>query len=102
MSNFIAVAKTTDVPLNQMKAFDVNGKLILVANWQGTFFATEDLCTHDGGTLSDGELIDGEVECPRHGAHFDLQTGRATLPAAMPIKTFPVRVEDGNILVAVE
>ena len=102
MPNFVAVAKTSALQSGQMKAFDVNGKLILVANWQGTLFATEDLCTHDGGTLSDGELIDGEVECPRHGAHFDLRTGRPTLPAPVPIKTFPVKIEDGNIFIAID
>ena len=102
MSNFVTVAKTNQVQPGQMKAFDVNGKFILVANWQGTLFATQDLCTHDGGTLSEGELIDGQVECPRHGAHFDLQTGRATLPAPVPIKTFQVKIEGEQILVAID
>ncbi len=102
MPNFVTVAKTTDLQPGQLKSFEVNGQLILLANWEGTLFATQDICTHDGGTLSDGELIGGEVECPRHGAHFDLQTGRATLPAAMPIKTFPVKIERDNILVAIE
>lgn len=100
MPNYIIIAKTTDVQPGQMKSFEVNERSILIANWEGTFFATQDLCTHDNGTLADGELVGGEIECPRHGAHFDLQTGRATLPAAMPIKTFPVKVEGGQILVA--
>jgi 3-phenylpropionate/trans-cinnamate dioxygenase ferredoxin subunit len=102
MSNYITIAKITDVQPGQMKSFEVNEQSILIANWEGTFFATQDLCTHDNGTLADGELVGGEIECPRHGAHFDLQTGRATLPAAMPIKTFPVKIEGDNILVALE
>ncbi len=102
MSNYITIAKITDVQPGQMKSFEVNEQSILIANWEGTFFATQDLCTHDNGTLADGELVSGEIECPRHGAHFDLQTGRATLPAAMPIKTFPVKIEGDNILVALE
>jgi 3-phenylpropionate/trans-cinnamate dioxygenase ferredoxin subunit len=102
MSNYITIAKITDVQPGQMKSFEVNEQSILIANWEGTFFATQDLCTHDNGTLVDGELVGGEIECPRHGAHFDLQTGRATLPAAMPIKTFPVKIEGDNILVALE
>lgn len=102
MSKYIAVAKSTDVPPGQMKSFQVNEHSILIANWEGTFFATQDLCTHDNGTLADGELVGGEIECPRHGAHFDLQTGRATLPAPIPIKTFPVKIEGDNILVQVD
>lgn len=102
MSNFTAIAKTLDVPPNTMKSFDVNGQTILIANWEGTLFATQDLCTHDDGTLSDGTLVDRAIECPRHGAQFDLQTGRATLPAAMAIRTFPVKIEGDQILVALE
>ena len=102
MANFIPIAKTTDLAVGQMKSFDVHGQLILVANWQGTLFATQDLCTHDDGTLADGELIDGEIECPRHGAHFDLATGRGTMPAMFPIKTYLVKIENDQILVALD
>lgn len=102
MSNFIAVAKTTDLKPGQMKSFAVGDKGVLLANWEGTLFATEDLCTHDDGTLADGELVEGQIECPRHGGQFDLKTGRGTLPAVMPIKTFSVKVEGDNILVALE
>ncbi len=100
MADFCTVAKTSDVKPGQMKSFQVNGKRILIANWEGTLFATEDICTHDGGTLSDGELVEGEVECPRHGGRFDLRTGAVTaLPPMFPIKTFPVHVEGDQILV---
>ncbi len=100
MVRSITVAKTSDVKPGQMKSFDVNGKRILVANWEGTYFATEDVCTHDNGTLSDGELIDGEIECPRHGGRFDVRTGAvAALPPMFPIKTYPVHIEGDQILV---
>ncbi|MBI5032239.1 MAG: non-heme iron oxygenase ferredoxin subunit [Chloroflexi bacterium] len=102
MSTFIAVAKTEDVPVGHLKSFTVEGKPILIANWEGTFFATQDLCTHDNGPLAEGELVDGEIECPRHGAHFDLRTGRPTMPAVFPIKTYSVRVEGDRILVAID
>jgi nitrite reductase/ring-hydroxylating ferredoxin subunit len=103
MSNFIAVAKTTDLKPGQMKSYPIGGKRVLIANWEGTFFATQDLCTHDNGTLSDGELVDGEIECPRHGGRFNLATGAvAALPPMFPIKTFPVKTEGDDILVEVE
>jgi 3-phenylpropionate/trans-cinnamate dioxygenase ferredoxin subunit len=56
-------------------------------------FALEDLCTHDDGPLHEGEVEEGAIVCPRHGARFDLRTGRGTLPAPRPVKVFPVRVE---------
>lgn len=100
MVRLITVAKTSDVKPGQMKSFIVNDKRILIANWEGTYFATEDVCTHDNGTLSDGELIDGEIECPRHGGRFDVRTGSVTaLPPMFPIKTFPVHVEGDQIFV---
>ena len=63
MVDLVVVAKTADVKPGQMKSFAVNDKRVLIANWEGTFFATQDLCTHDNGTLADGELDDGEEEC---------------------------------------
>ena len=101
MPNFVAVAQTTDIQPGEIKSFDVNGEQVLIANWQGTLFATQDVCTHDNGTLSNGALVDGEIECPRHGGRFTPQTGAATqMPALFPIKTFPVKVEGETILIA--
>jgi nitrite reductase/ring-hydroxylating ferredoxin subunit len=103
MATFVVATKATDLKPGQMKSYPVDGKRVLVANWEGTFFATQDLCTHDNDTLSDGELVDGDIECPRHGGRFDLKTGKVTaLPPMFPIKTFPVQVEGDDIRVAVE
>ncbi len=102
MAQFTPIAQLTDVPPGQMKSFNVNGQAILIANWQGTLFATQDLCTHDNGKLGDGELADGAIECPRHGARFDLQTGRGTMPALLPIKTFSIKIQDNQVLVALD
>lgn len=101
VANYVPVARIADIPPGQMKTFTVNGQRVLIANWEGTLFATQDLCTHDGGTLSDGEVVDGEIECPRHGGRFDLRTGAVTaLPPMFPIKTYPVQVEGEQVLVA--
>ena len=103
MTHSIAVAKTSDIAPGEIKTFSVDGQRVLVANWQGTFFATQDLCTHDNGPLGDGELMDGDIECPRHGGRFDARTGAVTaLPPLFPIKTFPVTVEGDQIWVALE
>ena len=103
MADFVTLGKASEVAPGAMKSFSVNGKRILVANVAGTFFATQDICTHDNGTLSDGELVDGEIECPRHGGRFDPKTCAViTFPPMFPIKTFPIKVEAGNILVSVE
>lgn len=73
---------------------------IAVCNVDGQFYAIEDVCTHDGGPLDQGQLEDDEIECPRHGARFNVRTGAVTLmPAVMGVQTFPVRVEGDRILV---
>lgn len=101
--HYIPVGKTSEVKPGQLKAVRANGHSLVLANQGGTFFATQDLCTHDNGPLADGELIDDEIECPRHGARFDIHTGRVmALPAMRPIRVFPVKVEGDQILVAID
>lgn len=76
-----------------------------VFNCDGEILAIEDRCSHDDGTLADGELDQKTctVECPRHGSLFDLRTGKPkTLPAYVPVDTFPVLVEDGHIKLEVD
>ena len=75
-----------------------------VYNIEGELFALEDRCSHDDGPLAEGdwEPEEGVAICPRHGARFDIRTGRAlTLPAYEGVETFPVRVEDGVVTVTV-
>jgi len=72
----------------------------LLCNVAGTLYAIEDVCTHDGGELDQGELDGCRIMCPRHGAYFDVTTGAAlTLPAIVPVETFPVRVEVDDVYV---
>jgi 3-phenylpropionate/trans-cinnamate dioxygenase ferredoxin subunit len=79
---------------------EADGRKVGVFNAAGELYAIEDRCSHDDGPLAEGPF-DSEartVECPRHGSLFDLTTGRPkTLPAYLPVDTFPVRVEDGII-----
>ena len=103
MADFVKVAKTGEVPAGKAKVFDVDGRQIALCNVDGAFYAIDDECTHDGGPLGEGELDDHEIECPRHGARFDVKTGRAlTLPAVLPVKAYPVRVEGDDVEVQIE
>ena len=71
---------------------------ITVYNIDGDLYAIEDRCTHDDGELAGGELHGFEIECPRHGARFDLRNGAALrAPAYVPVATFPVREDNGVI-----
>jgi 3-phenylpropionate/trans-cinnamate dioxygenase ferredoxin subunit len=100
---FTKVGTKSDVVAGEVKAFTVNGTNIVVANIDGAeICAIADLCTHDGGPLGDGTLDGAQVECPRHGARFDVRTGAVkALPAVRPVKTYAVKVEDNDILVDV-
>jgi 3-phenylpropionate/trans-cinnamate dioxygenase ferredoxin subunit len=76
------------------------GRELAVSNIDGTLYAIDDLCTHDGGTLGEGRLRNGRVICPRHGAAFDARTGKVlSLPAVKSVSAYPVTVEDGAIYV---
>lgn len=100
---FVTVGSTSDIAVGEVKAFEVNGRGIVVANVDGRhFYALDDLCTHDNGPLGEGALVDDTVECPRHGARFDAATGRVkALPAVRPVKTYPVEVEGNDVRVDV-
>ena len=81
----------------------IDGHAVLVCNVGGDVYAIADTCTHDHGPLGEGRLRGHFIECPRHGSRFDLHTGRPlTLPAYVPVETFPVIVEDDTIKVEVE
>jgi metal-sulfur cluster biosynthetic enzyme/nitrite reductase/ring-hydroxylating ferredoxin subunit len=77
---------------------DVDGEMIALFHVGGQFHAIDDVCTHDGGPLVDGELIDHKIACPRHGAKFDIRTGAAlSMPAVRATRSHEVKVEDGGV-----
>lgn len=97
---FERVASVTEVPPNGRKSIIVDDVPALLVRIGNDFFAVEDVCSHDGQPLTDGPVADGAITCPRHGAKFDLKTGKPLcMPATQPIQTFAVQVRDGDVFV---
>lgn len=97
----MTVAHVQDIPEGTIRTFFVGDRHLALAKVGGAILAIEDVCSHDGGPLGDGEVDGYEVECPRHGARFDLRTGGVrSFPAVVGIRTYQVRVEGSEIKVA--
>lgn len=100
MTEFVKVGRIEDLPEGGRLWADLAEESVVIFNVGGQLYCIADLCTHDGGPLEDGELVDCTVECPRHGALFDIRTGKAVrLPATEPVPTYQVKVEGGDIYV---
>ena len=98
MAEFEVVATADDLREGDMRAFDVRGTKIAVANVAGTFYAFGDTCTHMGCSLAEGDLEETTVTCPCHGSQFDVVSGEVLRgPARVPVGSFEVRVEGGNL-----
>ncbi len=100
--SFIKVAQINDVQEGTAKVFNVGEVRIALCHVEDKFYAIADICTHDGGPLGEGELVDCQIECPRHGARFDVRTGKALcLPAVLGVPTYAVEVRADEIFVSV-
>ncbi|MGH8620206.1 MAG: non-heme iron oxygenase ferredoxin subunit [Burkholderiales bacterium] len=100
MADWMDVAPAADLPPGTWRTAESDGTAIVVFNVDGTLYAIENVCTHDGGRLTGGEVQGDEIVCPRHGARFCVKTGAALSPPAYePTATFPVRVEGGIVQV---
>ncbi len=103
MGEYVKVCRADDLADGGTKNVKVDGQSLLLARTDGTVYALDDLCTHDGGNLAEGKIIDGQIQCPRHGAQFDLKTGDATqMPAVAGINSYDVKIENGDVLVALK
>jgi len=101
MNDFQAVAKVNEIEEGVVKVVRVGDAPIGLTKVEGEFFAFADVCTHDGGPVAEGELDEHIITCPRHGARFDIRTGKAKqLPAVTPIPVYAVQVEGDTVFVS--
>lgn len=95
---YVEIAPVSELPSGERLFVEVADKPIVIFNIAGQFFAIGDVCTHDEGPLGDGTLEGFNIVCPRHGAEFDVRTGKVLeLPAVVDIPAYPVKVVDGMI-----
>ena len=100
MAQWISVLPVNELKPGQHFLVELEHVTLLLVNIAGEFFAVEDLCSHDGGELSDGTICGIEITCPRHGARFNLKTGEVLCaPAYEDIDTYGVKVVNGIIQV---
>lgn len=101
-AEFVATVPAAEVPEGAARTVEIGGIEVLVCHHRGGYFAIENRCSHAEEPLACGRMRNGWIACPAHGARFDLETGEALGPPAdRPIRTFPLRVSDGIIEVAV-
>jgi 3-phenylpropionate/trans-cinnamate dioxygenase ferredoxin subunit len=99
---FVEIAPVSELPNGERLFLEVGDRAIVIFNIADQLFAIGDICTHDDGPLGDGELEGFNIVCPRHGAEFDVKTGKAVqLPAVVDIPAYPVQVRDEMILLGI-
>ena len=102
MSKFFKVATKGEIPDGAKKLIESDERLVILVRVGDDYFCIDDVCTHDGGTLSDGNHEGCIIECPRHGAKFDMRTGKALcMPATQDTVAHEVKVEGEDILVKI-
>lgn len=105
---FVTVANKSELPDGERIIVEVDEVWVAVFNVAGSLYAIEDQCTHDGESLAEeGDLLDAEtenprIECDRHGATFELKTGKQTFPASVPVQRYPVRLEGDDVQIDVQ
>jgi len=100
-AQFVRACSLSQVPETGTFAVDLNGVPLVVVRAEGEVYALQEFCTHEDVSLADGEVYDHTVECWLHGSCFDLRTGKPTgPPASRPLATYPVRIDGGDVYVA--
>jgi nitrite reductase/ring-hydroxylating ferredoxin subunit len=87
----------------EVKVYSVKNSNIAVFKLDDGYYAVNNTCSHEEASLAEGEIEEGEVECPLHGARFDIRTGKnLSFPAVIPVKSYQVKVDSGEIFLHVE
>ena len=103
MENFIKVASVGDIQDGDMISAEIEDSKVIIAHLEGAFYAFDEECTHAGCGLSDGDLDENIIQCPCHGAEFDIRTGEVVSPPAVePLQIYQVRIEGDDILIGYE
>jgi len=103
MTNFLPVCPIAELPAGERALVEIDGRYVVIFNVAGRYYAIEDRCTHDDGPLADGVLLGTQIECPRHGAHFDITNGAVmSFPAVEPVGWYETRVVDDQLEIASE
>ena len=100
MPEFIKVAKISDLAPGEKMLVEYDDEDVGLFNLNGQLYAISDVCTHDDGPLVEGELDGDCIICPRHGARFNIITGKQTMPAFSPVPLFDVKIEGEDIFIA--
>jgi 3-phenylpropionate/trans-cinnamate dioxygenase ferredoxin component len=97
------IARIGEVTPGKTKIIQAGKKELVLCNVEGAYYCIDNVCTHDEGPLGEGELMGDIIECPRHGAQFNVKTGEVVaMPAVVPISTYPVKMEGDQIIVTLE
>lgn len=100
---FVKVAVAGDIKPGKAIRVEIDDEPVAIFNVEGTLYAIGDTCSHEEAALSEGDIFGDCVECPLHGAEFDIKTGQAkTLPAVGPVPTYAIKVEGDAVLVSLD
>jgi nitrite reductase/ring-hydroxylating ferredoxin subunit len=96
-----AVAQVSDLNPGEVMYVEIGNEPAALINFEGEFFALSDICTHEEASLSDGQVVGDEIECPLHGGAFEIKTGLpANFPVVVPVETYDVKVEGDTVFAA--
>lgn len=102
LCEFLPIASVDEIGNGQRLFIEIDDRSIVVFNIAGSIFAIADICSHDDGPLGEGELEGFDLICPRHGARFDVRSGKVlSLPAFVDIPAYPVRIVDGQVEIGI-
>ena len=100
-TDFVTVASTDEIEPGERLVLEYGQRWVIIFNIDGVYYAIDDVCTHDDGPLAEGTLAGCTIECPRHGATFDITTGKVlSAPALVDIKSYEVEIQDSEIRIA--